>query len=134
MNSFNHYAFGAIGDWMYRVIGGIDVDAQAPGYKHAIIAPRPGGGLTSARTELQTTYGLLSTAWRLDSAGFTLDVTVPPNTSATVTLWNTTLADALESGQVLRQAAGVHSAEQRGNDVSVEIGAGQYSFRVPKAR
>ena len=92
MNSFNHYAFGAIGDWMYRMIGGIDVDAEAPGYKHAIIAPRAGGGLTSARLTLETGYGRLAAAWHLDGTTFVLDVTVPANTSATVTLWNATAA------------------------------------------
>ena len=48
MNSFNHYAYGAIGDWMYRVMAGIEIDPAAPGYKHILIQPQPGGGFTSA--------------------------------------------------------------------------------------
>jgi alpha-L-rhamnosidase len=131
MNSFNHYAFGAIGDWMYRTIGGIDVDPEQPGYKHAMIAPRPGGGLTSARTVLETGYGTLSTSWRLDSLGFVLDVVVPPNTTATVTLWNAELAGTLERGGPVRRAAGVRRVEQRGNDLVVEVGSGSYKFFVP---
>src|SRR6185503_15875365 len=112
MNSFNHYAFGAIGDWMYRTIGGLEVDAAAPGYKHAIIAPRPGGGLTSAETSLDTPYGALATSWRVDNARFSLDVVVPPNTSATVTLWDP------KAGEV-EGVAGVRSVRQRGSDVVV---------------
>ena len=134
MNSFNHYAFGAIGDWMYRTIGGIDIDPEAPGYKHAIVAPRSGGGLTSARTELETGYGKLATAWRMDGNAFVLDVTVPANTSASVTLWNANAESALESGTPLRQAPGVRSVQQRGNDVTLEVGSGTYSFRVHPPR
>ena len=131
MNSFNHYAFGAIGDWMYRVIGGIEIDPDAPGYKHALIAPRPGGGLTSARTLLETGYGTLSSSWRLDSLGFALDLVVPPNTTATVTLWNAAADRVLESGHPLRGAAGKGRVEQRGNDLVVEIGSGSYKFFIP---
>src|SRR2546422_868029 len=72
MNSFNHYAFGAVGDWMYQNIGGIDLDPAAPGYRHARIAPRPGAGLTSASASLETAYGALSSAWKLDRGRFTL--------------------------------------------------------------
>ena len=49
MNSFNHYAYGAIGEWMYRVMAGIETDESAPGYKHVLIQPRPGGGFTRSR-------------------------------------------------------------------------------------
>ena len=48
MNSFNHYAYGAIGEWMYRVVAGLELDPREPGYKHVLVQPQPGGGLTSA--------------------------------------------------------------------------------------
>ena len=54
MNSFNHYAFGAVGEWMYRVVAGLEIDPDEPGYKHVIAQPRPGGGLTSAKVRVQT--------------------------------------------------------------------------------
>ena len=60
MNSFNHYAYGAIGDWMYRVVAGIEIDEKQPGYKHILIQPRPGGGLTSAKASVETLYSALS--------------------------------------------------------------------------
>src|SRR5687768_16006215 len=86
MNSFNHYAYGAIGDWLYNTIGGINIDADAPGYKRAILAPQPGGGLTYARATLDTLYGTLVSDWKLDTGVFEFTVAVPPNTSATVYL------------------------------------------------
>jgi alpha-L-rhamnosidase len=130
MNSFNHYAFGAIGDWMYRVIGGIDTDADSPGYKHIIVAPRPGGGLTSARTSLETGYGTLVVAWQLDSAGFALNLTVPPNTTATVTLWNAPMAGTLESGGPVR-AKVTRAVQTEAGDPVLDVGSGTYHFRVP---
>jgi alpha-L-rhamnosidase len=132
MNSFNHYAFGAVGDWMYRVIGGIDIDPAAPGYKHALIAPRPGGGLTSASTAIETLYGTLATAWQLDSLGYTLDVDVPANTSARVTLWDATAGQTRESGRPPAGMTGVRSSHEQGNDLVLEIGSGHYRFRVAR--
>ena len=84
MNSFNHYAYGAIGAWMYRVITGIDLDPAQPGYKHIILKPQPGGGLTYARGSLKTLYGTVSSHWQLQGNTFEWDVVIPPNTTATV--------------------------------------------------
>ncbi|MES2306066.1 MAG: family 78 glycoside hydrolase catalytic domain [Gemmatimonadota bacterium] len=128
MNSFNHYAFGAIGDWMYRTIGGLDLDPAMPGYQHALIAPRVGAGLTSARAALETGYGPLASAWHVIGSTFSLDVTIPPNTSARVTLWGTTVDRVLERGVAARGVEGVHSAVQVGRDVVLEVGSGHYLF------
>ena len=65
MNSFNHYAYGAIGEWMYRVMAGIEIDPAAPGYKHVLVQPRPGGGFTRPRRATQTLYGKAASAWTL---------------------------------------------------------------------
>ncbi len=128
MNSFNHYAFGAVGDWMYRTIGGLDVDPAAPGYAHSIVAPRPGGGLTSARTGIATQYGPLASAWTLQGGVFTLDVTVPPNTVSTITLRGTTVDRVRESGRPLAGDTGVRGVRQAGADVVVDVGSGEYRF------
>ncbi len=132
MNSFNHYAFGAVGDWMYRTIGGIDADPQVPGYRRARIAPRPGGGLTSARASLETLYGTLSSAWRRDAQRFVLEVTVPPNTSAEVTLWETQVDQVREGERPLSGAPGVRDVRQRGRDVVVIVGSGNYELTVSR--
>jgi alpha-L-rhamnosidase len=130
MNSFNHYAFGAVGDWMYQTIGGIDVDPAAPGYRRSRIAPRPGAGLTRASASLETLYGPLTSAWRLEPEHFVLDLTVPVNTSAEVTLWDTSIDRVQEGGLPLSAVAGVRAARQRGNDVIVTVGSGRYAFTV----
>ena len=73
MNSFNHYAYGAIGDWMYRVMAGIEIDEAAPGYKRVLIQPQPGGGFTNVKASHETMYGTVSSAWTMNGDAFELD-------------------------------------------------------------
>src|SRR4029079_770211 len=91
MNSFNHYAYGAIGDWMYRVMGGIELDRAEQGYKQVLVQPRPGGGCTSVKASHASPYGAVAAAWTLSNGTFELVVTVPPNTHATVRLPDATV-------------------------------------------
>ena len=82
MNSFNHYAFGAVGQFLYGVIGGIE--AASPGYKTIRIAPIVGGGLTTAKATYDSIYGVIACDWRRDGADLAFNVTIPPNTTAGV--------------------------------------------------
>ena len=86
MNSFNHYAFGAVGEWLYATVAGIELDPHKPGYKHILIRPTPGGELTWAKGAHRTLYGVVESAWRIENGTFHLDVAIPPNTTATVRL------------------------------------------------
>jgi alpha-L-rhamnosidase len=100
MNSFNHTVWGAVGEWMYSVIGGIATDASAPGFKKIKIRPRPGGDLTWAKAAYDSPYGRISTEWNLAGGTFSLDVTIPPNTAATVDL---------PDGKIIEVGAGQHA-------------------------
>ena len=85
MTSFNHYALGAVADWMHRVIGGIA--PLEPGYSRVLIAPQPGGGITWAKASLRTRHGLVATSWSVEeSGGLRLDVSVPEGVTAVVRL------------------------------------------------
>jgi alpha-L-rhamnosidase len=128
MNSFNHYAYGAIGDWMYRVMAGIELDEATPGYKHILIQPQPGGGFTSVSASHVTPYGKVGSAWMLRDGRFELSVEVPPNTRATVRLPTAQLASLSESGKPLADGNGITGHRQEGDVVVVEIGSGQYRF------
>jgi alpha-L-rhamnosidase len=134
MNSFNHYAYGAIGEWMYRVMAGIEIDSEAPGYKHTLIQPQPGGGFVSVKAEHITMYGKLSSAWELRDGAFQLTVEVPANTHATVRLPHAGLADVVESGHPLSNADGIRAAREDGDSVLLEIGSGRYHFAVGQTR
>jgi alpha-L-rhamnosidase len=85
MTSFNHYALGAVADWMHRVVGGIA--PAEPGYRTVRVAPRPGGGLTWARTSLESRHGRIEVEWRLTEDGaLDVDVAVPEGVTAEVDL------------------------------------------------
>ena len=128
MNSFNHYAYGAIGSWLYSVVAGIDLDPAQPGYKHVMIRPQPGGGLTRASASLQSMHGEIASAWTLEGKMFSLAITVPPNTRATVRLPGVGADSVKEGGQAVASANGVKSVRTDGNDVVVEVGSGKYAF------
>jgi alpha-L-rhamnosidase len=84
MTSFNHYALGAVADWMHRAVGGLA--PSEPGYRYLTIAPRPGGGLSHCQTRLQPPYGLAECEWKIANGTIDLSVTIPPNTQALVTI------------------------------------------------
>jgi alpha-L-rhamnosidase len=128
MNSFNHYAYGAIGDWLYRVVAGLDTDPAAPGYRRAIVRPRPGGGLSWAYAALATIIGEYSAGWSQREGRMRVAVTVPANGHAEVHLPNMQLAHVFESDIPLADAPGCRNARQVGEDVVVEIGSGDYRF------
>jgi len=129
MNSYNHYAYGAIGDWLYSVVAGIDLDPGQPGYKHVMIRPQPGGNLTSVTARLDTQYGEVASAWTIAGREFALTVRVPPNTHATVRLPHGTSPVAVtEGGRPLQEVAGITGTTQDGDAVIVETGSGEYRF------
>ncbi|MEU4156472.1 family 78 glycoside hydrolase catalytic domain [Actinoplanes sp. NPDC026670] len=135
MNSFNHYAYGAVGDWMYRTIGGIRPDDSAPGYRHVTIAPKPGGGLTSARATYLSRYGRFVSDWKLDTAGqMSLNVTVPGNTTATVEIPAASRWAVTEGGRPAAGADGVRFVRMNGSTAVFTVGAGSYRFAVDTVR
>ena len=84
MNSFNHYAYGAIGDWLGQVVAGIR--AGEAGYQSFALQPRPGAGLRAATSHYDSLYGRIESAWKIEDGEWIWDFVVPANTTATVTL------------------------------------------------
>lgn len=113
MNSFNHYAYGAIGEWLYSTVAGIA--PAAPGFQSIRIAPQPGGGLTWARAEVQTPLGLARSEWSLRGRRFELRITIPPNATAEVHLPGKSGVQSLGSGDYELHAtlANLHSTDER---------------------
>ena len=130
MNSFNHYAYGAIGEWMYRHVAGIDIDPEQPGYKHILFYPHPGGGLTNASAEITTLYGKVGSSWKFEGDDFIYQVIVPANTSATVTLPYAKVDQVTENSQPLSAPLKVNMAQIQ-NGITLKLGSGSYSFRYP---
>lgn len=86
MNSFNHYAYGAIGEWMYRVMAGIEADENRTGFKHAVFYPRIGGGLSFVDGRFHSIYGEEGVRWENNGNTITMTVKIPVNTTAAVRL------------------------------------------------
>ena len=128
MNSFNHYAYGAVGDWMYRVVAGLNSDPAQPGYKHIIVRPQPGGGFTYATATLMTPHGEAASGWKIDGDRLRMTVRVPANTRATVNLPGAQLQDVREGSSPLASTVGVTRSTQVGDTVVVEVGSGNYDF------
>ncbi|NLX69713.1 MAG: family 78 glycoside hydrolase catalytic domain [Clostridiales bacterium] len=134
MNSFNHYAYGSIGDWLYRVVTGIDTDQEKPGYKHIYIKPVFGEDLTYAKAELQSLYGKIKSGWKIGEDGqVQMSIAIPHNTTATVVLPGARPDLVKESGIKLDQAEDIVKYEAVDNGVMLEIGSGEYVFEYKVA-
>ena len=129
MNSFNHYAYGAIGDWMYRVVAGIEIGA--PGYKQVLIQPQPTSRLTFAKASLKSPHGLIESGWERANGQMRLHVVVPPNTTALIKLPNATAAQTTESKRPLAQVTDCKIMSSAGPNLTVEVGSGTYEFAYP---
>lgn len=127
MNSFNHYAYGAIGDWMYRTVAGLQ--EASPGYKNITIAPQPGGKLTRASAELKTIYGPAKSSWKTENGIFKMDIVVPANTTATVTLPQAAGKKVTEQAKDIAQQK--FKTENRNKDLALTLGSGTYHFEYP---
>jgi alpha-L-rhamnosidase len=128
MTSFNHYAYGAIGDWMYRAMVGLDTYEDAPGYKHIKVQPHPGGGITFAKASLQTYYGLAAAGWKTANGRLLLDVEVPANTTATIYIPGSNAAGIQESGQAISSQKDIQVKGTENGYVVVNVGSGSYHF------
>jgi alpha-L-rhamnosidase len=131
MNSYNHFALGTVGEWLFRYLAGIDI-ASAPagvGYQRLVIAPRPmpyHAELTWVKATYETLHGLVVSEWRNAPDRFELRVQIPANTRATIRLPTTSMKRVTVNGQPLKQAEGVRDARKKGGAVQCEIGAGDY--------
>ncbi len=128
MNSFNHYAYGAIGDWMYRNITGLDTYEEGAGYKKIRIFPHTGGNLNYASAELETGYGKVSVSWKLNNGNFSMDVEIPSNTTAAIFIPASAAASILENGKPLSDEKEIVIRGKAGNTIELQTGSGAYHF------
>lgn len=126
MNSFNHYAIGAVGEWMYRSILGINADSA--GYKHFTIKPRLGGSLTWANGSYQSIAGKIAVDWKVDKGTFRLAVQIPANTTATVFLPSG--KPISENGQRITGSTDIRIVETTDAGTALLVPSGSYTFSV----
>ncbi len=128
MNSFNHYSYGAIGAWLYNVVAGMDSDIQQPGYRHIILHPRPGGGLTQTHAALESLYGHIESSWQIDNGKMIWNITIPPNTTATVWVPCVPDIEVLESNRPAGSMEGVTFLRREKKEAVYQLASGHYTF------
>ncbi len=128
MNSFNHYAYGAIGRWMYERIAG--VKSVKEGYKEIEIAPIPGGPLTSAAATYNSLYGKVSSSWKIVDKEFNLDIIVPPNTTAKVVVPGNTKETIKVNGVEFEGDSNMKLLSKTNKAFVFKVSSGVYSFKT----
>ncbi len=126
MNSFNHYSLGSCGEYLFGYVGGIR--PASPGYKSIIIDPTPGPGLAWARTSYDSIHGRIATGWKREGDRFELRVTIPANTTATVSIPTSDPASVKEGWRRLDDSSDTTLIRAENNKVLVAIGSGSYKF------
>jgi len=124
--SRNHIMFGDVSAWFYKALAGVQPDPQSPGFKHFYVTPQVVGDLTSARGEYDSIRGKIVSDWQVTNGGFRLNLTVPANTAATVSLPIT--SNVLESGTSAAQCRGVKFLRNEPGRSVFEVGSGKFLF------
>jgi len=133
MNSHNHVMLaGDLITWFYEYLAGIGPDPEQPGFNHILMRPHVTGDLQYAKASHQSPYGLSVSDWRIQDGRFLWDVTVPPNTTATLWVPAKDAADVTESRKRAIRAAGVRFLRMESGSAVFEVPSGRYSFAAPK--
>ncbi|PFO06312.1 alpha-L-rhamnosidase [Bacillus sp. AFS076308] len=134
MNSFNHYAYGSIGNWMYKVIAGLDMDASSPAYKRIKIEPKFASlSFTYAKAAYESLYGKILSSWLLTDKEVVMEVEIPVNTTAEILLPNARLSEVLEGNKPL-VSGDIHYYMETLEGVQLTVGSGVYHFRYRNER
>ncbi len=129
MNSFNHYAYGAIGDWMVRYLVGLNMDESAAAFKKFRFRPRiPDFGLTYARVQFESPYGTIRAGWYKEENQTRFELTVPANTMAEIVIPREAHQVLLEDGAPAAEAEGVQHVAETETEIRLTVGSGSYSF------
>jgi alpha-L-rhamnosidase len=130
MNSFNHYAYGAIGNWLYEKVAGIQTDAKNPGYKEVIIKPEISDKLDFAGASYNSMFGEIKSNWKVEGKKVTLWITIPVNTKATIFIPISENASVTESGKPIIEKEEIKLIGKEAGRFIVEIGCGSFVFDI----
>jgi alpha-L-rhamnosidase len=128
MNSFNHYAYGAVAEWLYRYAAGVDEDADDPGFHKVVLHPQFSSQLGRVDAAYESAYGLIESKWKAEGTNVTWNVTIPDNTTARLYFPSSAKGQAMESGKNVEQSAGIKFLRTEGDQAVYQAGSGVYSF------
>lgn len=127
MNSFNHYSFGSVGDWLFGRVAGIDQTPTSVAYRELLLRPLPGGRLTWARAEQQTARGHVACGWSISEGRITVTATVPPGSTAVLEIPTADPDSVLESGVPAATQPGVMRVESFPGGAILRLASGRYT-------
>ncbi len=127
MNSFAHYSFGAVCEWMFSVMAGIT--PLEPGYRRVAIRPRPGGRFKHSSAVYQSINGPLACSWKRQKNGFSMTVEIPANVTALIYLPATAKSKITESGKPIKKVSTLDLKLIHNDEAIIEAGSGKYEFK-----
>lgn len=127
MNSFNHYAYGAVGNWLYSSVAGINNNPDDPGYKNIIIKPYITDKLTYAKASFHAVYGEIFSGWEIIGRDLFMTLTIPSNTKAFIYFPSQNAENIFEGNQMVKTDHIKGIEEDR---IILEIGSGLYQFTI----
>jgi alpha-L-rhamnosidase len=128
MNSFNHYAYGAIGDWMYRVSAGIET--KTPGYRNLLIQPHVTGKLNLSKASFESGYGKIVSGWERKDGKVYFMIEIPANADATIVLPANSAEKVKENNLPVAQNKNLNNIRVSGKDLLIDAGSGKYVFEI----
>jgi alpha-L-rhamnosidase len=128
MNSYNHYAYGAVAEWLYRYAAGIDETADDPGFHRLVLHPQFDATLGAAKATYDSLYGAVTSNWKADGNTISWDVVIPANTTGLLYFPSDVTTRILEDGKDLRQSTGISFVARDGSSAIYQAGAGSYRF------
>src|SRR5262249_1014330 len=130
MNSYNHYAYGAVGDWIYRYAAGIDADPGDPGYHTIWLHPNFDPRLGSLYFSYESSYGTIRSAWNISGKSATWNLTIPPNATGRLALSKAQHESFTLNRKPLAEEYALRVTPQVGEQEVYELPAGHYQFEV----
>jgi alpha-L-rhamnosidase len=130
MNSYNHYAYGAVAEWLYRYAAGIDESSEDPGFHRIVLHPQFDASLGETKATYDSAYGPIASNWKVDGSATTWEVAIPPNTTALLYFPGDVTTQIQEGGKDIRRTAGVSLVLKDDHNAIYEAGAGSYTFTV----
>src|SRR5437868_1422919 len=132
MNSYNHYAYGAVAEWLYRYAAGIDEAGEDPGFHRIIFHPQFDASLGAAKATYDSSYGAITSDWKVEGNTIQWDVVIPPNTTGLLYFPIDVSAKILEGGRDIKQSSGISLMVRDDLNAIYEAGAGSYSFTLQR--
>ena len=132
MNSYNHYAYGAVAEWLYRYSAGIDEAPEDPGFHRIVLHPQFDAALGEAKATYDSAYGPITSGWKVAGDAITWEVVIPANTTSLLYFPGDVTTKIQEGGKEIRQSPGLSFVLRDNHNAIYEAGAGSYSFTIQR--